>query len=199
MQVNYFDSQMPDILLAMNFILFQIALICLIGKEQILGLFAARGTPAAQWMEEKVEKYYYFVLIFLIAVIVMSNPYVGYGRQVFYVLSRIFLTGCLVPVFSWLHNRIKRASSDFFFYYADGAAVKERFPAGKSWYGVFIVVAFIFFVILGIVIGARLWGVYVDAIDIRRWFTYTIYSPGLDEVTGKPILVTGISLFKIVM
>ena len=64
----------------------------------------------------------------------------------------------------------------------------------------FIVVAFIFFVILGIVIGARLWGVYVDAIDIRRWFDgYDLFSPGLDEVTGKPILVTGISLFKIVM
>jgi small-conductance mechanosensitive channel len=197
MAVNYFDSSMPDILLALNFILFQIALICLIGKEQILGLFAARRTPASEWLEERIEKYYYFVLIFLIAVIVMSNPYVGYGRQVFYVLSRIFITGCLIPVFSWLHNRIKRASADFFFYYTDGTAVKERFPAGKSWYGIFIVFSFMVFVIFGIVIGARLWGMYVSFDDIKHWFTYTIYSPGLDEVTGKPIQVTGLSLIKI--
>lgn len=197
--VNYFDSSLPDILIALNFILFQIALICLIGKEQILELFAARGTPTSEWLEERIEKYYYFVLIFFITVIVMSNPYVGYGRQVFYVLSRILVTGCIIPIFSWLHNRLKRASADFFFYYSDGTAVKERFPAGKSWYGIFIIIAFIFFVVLGIVIGARIWGIYVSLDDIKHWFTYTIYSPGLDEITGKPIQVTGLSLFKIVM
>lgn len=195
---NYYDSQMPDILLAMNFILLQIALICLIGKEQILSMFAS-GTPAAQWMEERVEKYYYGVLLFVIAVIVMSNPYVGYGRQVFYVLSRVVATAFLVPIFSWMHNRIKRSSSDFFFYYTDGSAVKERFPAGKAWYGAFIVVWFAIFVVLGIVLGARLWGVHIGLIDVKHWFSHTIYSPGLDEVTGKPVLVTGMSLFRIVM
>lgn len=195
---NYYDSQMPNILLAMNFILLQIALIGLIGKEQILSMFAS-GTPAAQWIEERVEKYYYGVLLFVIAVIIMSNPYVGYGRQVFYVLSRVVLSACLIPVFSWMHNRIKRSSSDFFFYYTDGSAVKERFPAGKAWYGAFIVLWFIIFVLLGIVLGGRLWGIHIGIADIKHWFAYTIYSPGLDEVTGKPILVNGMSLFRIIM
>lgn len=199
MVFNYYDSQMPDILLAINIVLLQIALIFLIGKEQILSIFAYRKTPATQWIEERIEKYYYFVLLFVIAVIVMSNPYVGYGRQVFYVLSRILITGCLIPLFSWLHNRIKRSSSDFFFYYADGSAVKERFPAGKTWYGIFIIVWFFVFLLLGIIIGARAWGIHIDLIDVRHWLSYTIYSPGLDEVSGKPILVTGMSLLKIVM
>jgi small-conductance mechanosensitive channel len=137
--------------------------------------------------------------LFVIAVIVMSNPYVGYGKQVFYVLSRVVATACLIPIFSWMHNRLKRSSSDFFFYYTDGSAVKERFPAGKAWYGAFIVVWFVIFVVLGIVLGARLWGVHIGLLDIRHWFSHTIYSPGLDEVTGKPILVTGMSLFRIVM
>jgi len=196
---NYYDSQMSDILLALNIVLLQIALICLIGKEQILSIFAYRDTPAVQWIEERIEKYYYVVLLFVMAIIVMSNPYVGYGKQVFYVLSRVIITGCLIPLFSWLHNRIKRSSSDFFFYYTDGSAVKERFPAGKTWYGIFIVVWFFIFVVLGIIIGARAWGIHIDLIDVRHWLGYTIYSPGLDEVTAKPILVTGMSLLKIIM
>lgn len=199
---NYYGSKMPDILLATNFIVLQIALICLIGKEQILSLFSlftVRGTPAAQWIEERVEKYYYVVLLLVIAVIVMSNPYVGYGRQVLYVVSRVILTGCLVPLFSWLHNRLKRASSDFFFYYADGSAVKERFPGGKTWYGCFIVVGFAFFVVVGIILGARLWDIAITPGDLRHWLSLPLYSPGLDEVTGKAIEVTGMSLFKICM
>lgn len=196
---NYYDSQMPDILLALNIVLLQIALICLIGKEQILSIFAYRDTPAVRWIEERIEKYYYIVLLFVMTIIVMSNPYVGYGRQVFYVLSRIIMTSLLIPLFSWLHNRIKRSSSDFFFYYSDGSAVKERFPAGKTWYGIFIVVWFFIFLILGIVIGARAWGIHISLLDIKHWLTYTIYSPGLDEVSGKPILVTGMSVLKIIM
>lgn len=196
---HYYDSQMPDILLAINIVLLQIALIFLIGKEQILSIFAYRDTPAIQWIEERIEKYYYIVLFFVMAIIVMSNPYVGYGRQVFYVVSRVIITACLIPLFSWMHNRIKRSSSDFFFYYTDGSAVKERFPGGKTWYGVFIVIWFFVFLLLGIVFGARIWGTYITSLDIKHWLSYTIYSPGLDEVTGKPILVTGMSVIKIVM
>ena len=62
MQVNYFDSQMPDILLAMNFILFQIALICLIGKEQILGLFASTGHASSTMDGRKSRKI--FIILF---------------------------------------------------------------------------------------------------------------------------------------
>ena len=194
---DYPTSNVPVILLALNYILLQIALISLIGKEQILGIIRA-DTPLREWVKEHVSKYYYVLWIALITIIVMSNPYVGYWRQVFYILSRLFLTVLLIPIFSWLHNRIKRTSSDLFFYYADEEKLKERFTAGKTWYGVFVVASFLIFLLLAFVIGAKIWGHAISARDVSQWLNYEIYSPGLDEATGKQIQVTTLSLFKII-
>lgn len=196
---NYYNSQVADILFAVNIILLQIALISLISKELIIGMVSARPTPFSQWIEERVEKFYYIFLLFFIAIVVMINPYVGFGRQVLYVLSRLLFTAILIPVFSWVHNRVKRASSDFFFYYSEGSAVKERFTSGKTWYGMFIIASFFFFVFLGVVIVAKIWGQGIAVSDIIKWFNYTLYSPGIDEVTGKPINVSLMSLWKIVL
>lgn len=196
--VGNYGSAVPDILLALNFILAQIAAISLIGKDHILHLFTGKSNPILQWLEEKVENYYYLFLLFFIVIIVMSNPYVGYGRQVLYVLSRLLMTVLLIPIFSWFHNRIKRSSSDFFFYYSDGSTVKERFPAGKVWYGFFIIATFIFFLGFGVMIGGWIWGQTITIHDLAKYLHHSLYSPGIDEITNKPIEVTLYSLVKIV-
>ncbi|MGC2310914.1 MAG: mechanosensitive ion channel domain-containing protein [Candidatus Babeliaceae bacterium] len=191
-------SQVPTILLAFNFILLQIALLSLIGKEQILGIIP-NNTPLWEWVEEHVNKYYYPLLLGIIAIIVMSNPYVGYGRQVLYILSHLLFTILLIPLFSWVHNKIKQNSSELFFYYTEGEAIKERFVTGKTWYGVFVIISFVFFVIAGIVIGAYIWGYKISTHDILGWLRYELYSPGLDETTGKPIIVSMFSVFQVLL
>lgn len=193
---NNHTSQVPVILLALNFIVLQISLLCLISKEQIVSLIPTR-TPLWEWVAEHVDRYYYLTLVGLIAIIVMSNPYVGYGRQVIYVLSRLLFTVLLIPLFSWLHNRLKRLSSDLFFYYTDSEAIKERFTAAKTWYGFFVVISFVLFIIIGIVIGAMIWGKSIGLREISQWLSYELYSPGIDELTGKRIAITALSIFQI--
>ena len=194
---NYYDAQ---ILLALNFILLQIALIVLIGligKERILRLIEGR-TPFWDWIEERAERYYYFVLVVFGALIVMSNPYVGYGRQVLYYFTRIVITLLIVPIFSWVYEFLKRKSSDLFFYYGEAGTVRERFSGGKAWYSLYIIASFFFLVSAGIFIGAFVWGQFITFIDIRAVLNYTLYTPGVNEATGKEIHVTVLSLFKIV-
>ncbi len=195
---NYQSSHVPTILLAINFILLQVAIFSLFSKEQVLSIIPT-DTPLWEWIEEHVNKYYYALLLIVTGIIIMSNPYVGYGRQVIYVLSRLIFTILLIPLFSWLHNRLKKGSSDLFFYYTDGETVKERFSAAKSWYGFFVVATFVVFCILGFAIGARAWGHPISLYEIKSWLSYRLYSPGLDEITGKAIEVTGLSLLKIVI
>lgn len=196
---NYATSQVPVILLAVNFILLQVALLSLIGKEQVLSLIP-KTTPLWEWVEEHVDKYYYIILLGIIAIIVMSNPYVGYGKQVLYVLSRLFITLLLIPLFSWLHNRIKKTSSDLFFYYSDGEILKERFTGGKTWYGLFVIATFMLFILLGVTIINYVWTEQIITWrEISRWLEHRIYSPGIDETTGKVVEVTALSLFKICM
>lgn len=195
---NYPTSHVPIILLALIFILLQIALLSMIGKEQILSLIPTT-TPLWELVESYVDKYYYIILAGIISIIVMSNPYVGYSRQVFYILSRLLLTILLIPLFSWFHNRIKRVSSDLFFYYGENEVVKERFAAAKSWYSIFVVATFLLFVLLGGVIIGYLWGYVITPHELSKLLEYRLYTPGVDETTGKVIEVTLLSLFKIVI
>jgi small-conductance mechanosensitive channel len=194
---NYSSSQVSTILLALNYIVLQIALMSLMGKQQILSAIPSH-TPMWEWVKEHVSKYYYLLWLCVIAIIIMSNPYVGYGRQVLYVLSRVALTASLIPLFLWVHNRIKRVSSDLFFYYSDGEVIKERFSAGRTWYGLFVFISFLLFVLVGILLIGQIWGYSISLRDISSWLKYELYSPGVDEA-GRRIHVTGISLFKIVL
>lgn len=194
---NYHESQVPAILIAVNFILLQIALISLIGKEQILSIIPTR-TPLWEWVKELVSRYYYVFVVCAIAIIIMSNPYVGYGRQVLYILKRFVLTLLLIPLFSWAHAKIKSITSSIFFYYSDTEVLKERFSAGKTWYGFFVVASFFVFIGLGILIFAAVWDQPIGVHDFMNWLQVNLYSPGIDELTGKPISVTALSLLKII-
>jgi potassium efflux system protein len=189
-------SQVPVILMAINFILLQIALLSLIRREWVLA-FIPETTPLWEWVKDHVRHYYFVLLSFVGAIIVMSNPYVGYGRQVFYVLSRLAATIIVIPILSWIHDRLKRISSDLFFYYAEGETVKERFHSGKTWYGIYIIVTFVLFALCALIAIAHLWGYPITLYDVSRWAEYSIYTPGIDEATGKAIHVTAISLTKI--
>src|SRR5581483_2968231 len=110
----YYKSELPTILLAVNFIIFQISLIFLIAKEQILSVIPEHGSFWL-WMRDQVDRFYYLILISTIAVIVMSNPYVGFGKLVLYVLTRIIYTLLLIRLLVWVHTVIKRGLSHFFF------------------------------------------------------------------------------------
>lgn len=206
MLCNYLDSQIPEILLAVNFILLQAALIgliwskdSLIGSSHVLGIFS-RSSPFGKWLEEHIERYYYLFLLAFFAIIVMSNPYVGYGRQVFYVLTRLVITALLIPLIMWLYERIKRVSSDFFFYYPDGLIVKERFAGGKTWYGLFIVISFIVFVVFAFFVVARVWDQGVIWRDISRGLNFPFsHSADIDPLTDKPIPITILSVIKMIM
>lgn len=147
-------------------------------------------------MYDHVNRYYYAVCVLFIAVIVMSNPYVGYGRQVFYIIVRIVLTVSLLPLFSWLHGKMKRAALDLFFYYADRDVIKERFATGRFWYGVAVIASLLLFVISGIYVAARIWAAPLSIRDMLSWLHYPLYCP-IDE-NGRELSVTLLSLLQVI-
>lgn len=192
---GYQASPVPAVLLALCFIGLQIVFMSLIVKDHVLNLLPNKS-PLWEWIKEHVSKYYYVLWVALGAIIVMSNPYVGYGRQVLYVLSRLALTAIFIPVLFWIHNKLKRALSGLFFYYDTGEVLKERFSSSKTWYGIVVIASFLAFVFVGIVVGARIWGKVLGWYDFSDWLSYELYSPGIDEM-GKRISITLFSLIKI--
>jgi small-conductance mechanosensitive channel len=188
---GYRHATVPTILFAAMFILGQISAIGLIGRAQILGLLRS-DTPMWQWIYEHVRHYYYIVLLAVIGIIIMCNPYVGYGRQVLYVIVRLALTLILIPLLSWIHSNAKHASIDLFFYYADRDIVKERFVTSRIWYGFFVAASLVIFLTAGVYIVARIWNHPLTLHEMFGWMKLPLY----ENESGIPI--NTLSLLRIV-
>ncbi len=181
---KYPKSELPDILLAINFIIFQISLIFLISKEQILSIIPVRP-EGWLWIKEQVNRFYYLILACVITIIVMSNPYVGYGKLVLHVLSQLVYTAILIRLLIWAHALIKRIASHLFFSQQEDEAARERFFYAKSWFGLIIIFSFIVLGIAGLLVAAQIWGWAITVADIRFWLTEPIIARG----TETPISV----------
>ncbi len=197
-----FDSQVPEILLAVNIIFLQLVLISLISKDVFIGQntvlwFIPRSSSIGSFLEEKIERYYFVFQAFLAVIIVLNNPYVGYGKQMFYVLVRVFGTLIIVPLVVWFYDWFKKVSSELFFHYPDGIVAKERFSSGKMWYGFFVLGSFIAFIFLGFFIVSLIWGHTVTYTELIHFFQKELFPVGNDALTGKPIQITVYSLVKV--
>ncbi len=178
-------SELPTILLALNFIIFQIALIFLISKEQILSIIPTKY-ELWQWIYKLVDRYYYIILLVLVLIIIMSNPYVGYGRLVLYVLSGLLYTAILIKLMLWGHALVKRAASHVFFQTQEDVT-KERFAYAKTWFGVAIIISFLLFTLIGIIVGAKIWGWSINFIDIYHSLDRPLF--GIGKGTKNPLTI----------
>lgn len=192
MIIDNTKSMLPTILLAINVILLQIALILMLGKEQILHLISTR-TWLGEWMYAQVDTYYNLILLLVVTLIILSNPYVGFGHYIVTILIRIAASVILVQALLILHDFLKRTSASLFFNIKE-ETVRERFSYAKTWYGVFVIVALITLLAVAAVIGAKLWHwpealVKINTLeDIRGW----LEKPLLMAVSEHPI-----SLFSV--
>ncbi len=194
---NYYKSELPTILLAVNFIIFQIAAILLLSKEQILSLISSKS-DFGRWIYELVDSYYYLLQFFLIAIIVMSNPYVGYGRLVLVGLKRLLYTAILLQLLMWMHEWFKRVSSRIFFYFdTDEEIARDRFSYAKTWYGILVVLIFAVFTFIGLLIAARIWHWPEVLLKIQSWADVMgwVKTPFLLGDTRSPISIH--TIFKI--
>ncbi len=187
---SYYRSELPRILLAVNFIICQISLIFLLTKEQILSVIPQK-TDFWRWVRSQVDAYYYLLLFFVIAIIIMSNPYVGFGRLLLYLLSSLIYTALLLKGLFWLYDGFKRAVS-YVFFVSDDAIVRERFTYAKSWFGLLIIGSFLIFSFIGFILIAKIWGWPISLNDIQALLNKELLQMG----TKHPI--TPLSLLEII-
>lgn len=191
--VNYHKSTVPAVIQAVNFALFQIAVIILLGRNELLAMIPQRSSW--QKVYDFVNKYYYLLMFLVVIVIFMTNPYIGYGPHFLKVLARVTLIALLVPIFSAIHSQVKRLSNALFFQY-ENDIIKDRFPQAKTAYGLFVIFSFAFFVLLGIIIGLNIWGYSFGWREIYGWLHKELYTAGVDA-SGRPIIIEPINFIKL--
>lgn len=157
-----------EIILAAQFILIQIQLIILLKKNYIIQcindikLFNDNT-------KNFISQYYQLFIALLVTLIVMSNPYVGYGYQMLYILSRSILTFILIPIFNLIFNFIKKKSLYVFFNFEDGEA-KNKIKMGKILYISFLSVIYFIICSFSIFIILKLWGYSIQLNAISNLF-----------------------------
>lgn len=186
----FIDSEVPTILLALNFILLQLSLIFLISKEHITEILP-EGSEFWQGVRSLIDTYFYFILFCISAVIVMSNPYIGFGRLVLYVLVRIVYITLIFRLILFLHSLVKTGSSHLLFAQEAGI-IKERFEHAKTFFGFVMIVSFLLFCFIGGIIIAKICGWPIALRDIYLLF----YEPIMFAGTSHPI--TPLSILQIV-
>jgi small-conductance mechanosensitive channel len=175
------DSELPTILLALNFIILQLSLISLISKEHITELLP-EGTPFWQEIRTLIDTYFYFILLAISTVIVLSNPYIGFGRLVLYVLVRIFYVTLIVRLALFVHGLVKTGFSHILFTQEAGM-VKERFEYAKTMFGVVLITSFLLLAFVSGVVIAKVFG---WPIVLKNVFAL-LYEPLFYVGTNNPI------------
>lgn len=168
---SFIHSSVPTVLLAFYFILIQVILISLIRKEQIVNFISNEGAIANAF-KYIINKYYIFFFFFLITIIIMSNPYVGYGKQVIYIISRMIITGIFIPILMQGYDLLKKGASNLFFYYTDQDIIQNRIPGGRSWYAFSVICSFVGLCIFCYFFIGKIWGLNISYESIKWYFNY---------------------------
>lgn len=154
---TYTKSELPNIILAFYGVIIRILLLALPRKEDLLGAISTK-TPTWAWIWRLVDQYYYPALLFLILLMVLSDPNVGgYNNLVSYFLWGIIGTIVVIKVFYALYVFFRQATAAALFS-SDGEKLQERFSFSKTFYGILVIVIFLFFLFLGTLVIAWFWG-----------------------------------------
>lgn len=145
-----------EIILAAQFILIQIQLIILLKKNYIMQ-YITEIKLFNDYSKDFISQYYQLFIALLITLIVMSNPYVGYGYQMLYILSRTILTLILFPLFNVIFDFIKKKSLYIFFNFENGEARNKIKMSNMIYIGVLSICYFVIFIVTIFII-LKLWG-----------------------------------------
>ncbi|MDR3646263.1 MAG: mechanosensitive ion channel [Candidatus Babeliales bacterium] len=176
--ITYGKSELPILLLAFYSIILRSGLIFLIGKEEILSFIpTSGGTGTWNWIRTKIDKYYYLILIVIIGVIIISDPYIGgFSKLVSFILQGIIYTALLFVVLWWLQIFLKKISSAAFFKLDEEDVAHERFLYAKTFYSIFTIVAILFFICSVAFICAKIWGLPVSIDKVSDALNVTLFN-----------------------
>lgn len=194
LSVSYGHSEVPTLLLAIYSIITRISIIMLImTKDVILDALPKHGSFWG-FAREYLNQYYKLIFVIIVALIVMSDPFVGYGRLVATVVQSSLLTVFLV-IGLWLLQTVFKHYSSLLFFDTRDESVKERFAHAKTWYAFFIVLSFAVVIVLASVALAKIWGHQASFDSVIKFFNIEIGRvPG--EVPGQtlPIMLSSLGI-----
>lgn len=149
-------SPLPEVVLAAYTLILVAAVLFFFNKEDILRFITGQGIFLS-WLRMAVENYYYPVFSFFMLLLILSNPYIGYSNLAWYLAFAVPASVALAYGLLFVHY-LFRTYTVFLFIKEEDSDVIDKFEHAKTYYGFAVVVSFLFLVLIGFVILARIWG-----------------------------------------
>ncbi|MFA6990594.1 MAG: mechanosensitive ion channel domain-containing protein [Candidatus Babeliales bacterium] len=174
----YSDTKMGlgDVLMAGYSLILLLILLFLFTKEDLFKLLPYTKYPSVEWIKKKLEKFYYPIFFFIMGLLILRNPYVGYANLSWYLAFAIPASAALLWALFITHNYIRNYSV-FLFMTEDEDEIKDKFEHAKTYYGILIIATFLFLFFIDIFFIARIWGYNYTTTEIWRLLSETWVIP----------------------
>ena len=174
----YSDTKMGlgDVLMAGYSLILLLILLFLFTKEDLFKLLPYTKYPSVEWIKKKLEKFYYPIFFFIMGLLILRNPYVGYANLSWYLAFAIPASAALLWALFITHNYIRNYSV-FLFMAEDEDEIKDKFEHAKTYYGILIIATFLFLFFIDIFFIARIWGYNYTTTEIWRLLSETWVIP----------------------
>lgn len=169
-----YESDLPKVLSALYSVIIRASIIFLIGKDELVSVMPKRG---AIWdlARNYVTFYYYPLLIGIISIMVVSDPYIlGFNKLVTFIFWGVVLTLILFLVARWVQDQIRKIAV-YVFFYATESGARERFDNAKTWYGMLIIALYFAVIAVCVLLLAKIWGYSLYFSDVKKWFSYELF------------------------
>jgi small-conductance mechanosensitive channel len=157
-------SDFAVVILAAYSLILLIVLSLFFGKEDILRLLPSRGNSLI-WIKRKIDRYYYPVFLFIMGLLILSNPYIGYSNLSWFLAFAVPLSVLLIMVLFQIHFYIRKYAVFLFMKEEDDELI-DKFDYAKAYYGFFVIFSFIILFFATTTVITNIWGLNYTPFDI---------------------------------
>jgi small-conductance mechanosensitive channel len=162
------SSEFATVLLAAYSLTTLVVFALFFTKTDVLKLIPT-ASAVSLWLKHTIDRYYYPVFLFSMAMLILSNRYVGYPTLawflIFAVPATIFVLYLLFAAHAYL-----RKHAIFLFMREEGDEVVDKFEHAKAFYTFFIIFSFLLMAFVTFGIFTRIWGLSYSPADLWRLF-----------------------------
>ncbi len=137
-----------------------------VDKEYVLTLIPERYFILI-YIKKLINQHYYPVSFFIVMLLILSNPYIGYSNLAWYLAFVVPSTVLAVSAIFSFHHYIRKYSV-FLFMKEEEDEFTDKFEYAKTYYGFFVIFSFVALLMGTFLLVARLWGYHYSPSDIWK-------------------------------
>jgi small-conductance mechanosensitive channel len=150
------QSEFVTLILAAYSLILVIVLSLLFSKEDVLK-FIPSGSRFLMWLKRKIDKHYYSVFLFMMSLLILSNPYIGYSKLAWFLAMAIPSSIAIFYLLFAIHYYIRRYAI-FMFMKEDEDEFIDKFEHAKTYYSFFVIFSFMILLLSAFLLISRIWG-----------------------------------------